>query len=559
MNNYNVIVIGGGHAGCESINVLNRITKNCLLITHNRNFLCKMSCNPAIGGLAKGHIVKEIDALGGIMGRFADKYGIQFRMLNKSKGPAVWGPRAQIDKNMYCENISKYINKLQNITVVEDDVIDIIVSKNKVSGVKTLSGHIFSCNAIIISSGTFLNSIIHIGGKTFPCGRINENNSIGLSENLNKYGITIKRLKTGTPPRIKKESINYSELQEQCGDDKPQCFSFFSTQHPLNLASCYLTHTNEKTHLLIRENFHLSPMASGQIKATGPRYCPSMETKLIFFPEKKSHQLFIEPEGLNDPNIYLNGFSNCLPEEIQLLALKTIHGLEDAIISQPAYAIEYDFFPPTQLHNNLESKIIGNLFFAGQVNGTSGYEEAAAQGLIAGINAAHKILDKPSFILKRSEAYIGVLIDDLVLKGTDEPYRMFTSRSEFRLLLRQDNADERLVEKGYDLGLIDKINFNILNERLFFSFDYSVEELQRIETLIKYEGYLKKQEAFVSEFNKHEEFYIPENLDFSTIKNLSNEAVEKLSKIKPKTVGQASRISGVNPSDIFILMVFLKK
>ncbi|OGJ89860.1 MAG: tRNA uridine-5-carboxymethylaminomethyl(34) synthesis enzyme MnmG [Candidatus Raymondbacteria bacterium RifOxyC12_full_50_8] len=609
-----VVVIGGGHAGCEAAYASFMLGLKVVFISSDSNSFGKMSCNPAIGGLAKGHIVREIDALGGLMGKFADKYGIQFRMLNMSKGPAVWGPRAQIDKDDYSKNLSLYFQKIKDITIIEDTVIEIVIKNKIIIGVKTIKGNYYRAKTVILSGGTFLNGYIHIGREKFHSGRIGESAVHGLTKSLTQAGIISKRLKTGTPARIKKESVNYSVLTRQEGDIEPKPFSYSSGKIDIDQVPCYITRTTKQTHDYIRKNFHHSPMASGEILSIGPRYCPSIETKLKNFKDKESHQLFIEPEGRIHPNIYLNGFSNCLPREIQDKAVRTIPGLEDAVIDIPAYAIEYDFFPPTQLKNSLESKIVDNLFFAGQVNGTSGYEEAAAQGLMAGINAWKKINKLAPFILKRSEAYIGVLIDDLITKGTDEPYRMFTSRAEFRLLLRQDNADERLMKKGFDLGLVEKhvyesavqkwkriysgiesfkkepvkkedanpflrsmnksplkentnlfsflkrpeINWSFIQELKDFSTRFSNEELLRIEILIKYDGYIKKQQEEVESFDAIENIKIPEGIEYSTVPGLTNEAVEKLTFFKPSVLGQAGRISGINPSDVHVLHIFLK-
>lgn len=613
-NDIDIIIVGGGHAGCEAANASVKLGLSCLLLTGNKNEISKMSCNPAIGGLAKGHIVREIDALGGLMAKITDKTGIQFRMLNLSKGAAVWGPRAQVDKNYYSGYASEYLASLNGLLIIEEIVNKVLVKNNCVIGVGTLSGKEYFSKSVIITCGTFLNGLIHIGEKKINGGRINENNVIGLTKSINSFGILSARLKTGTPARIIKDSVDFSCLQEQKGDDIPSPFSFSTEKITQQQVSCFLTRTTQETHDLIKKNFHLSPMASGFIKSKGPRYCPSIETKIINFPEKETHPLFVEPEGRDHPNIYLNGFSNCFPEEFQLRLLQTIPGLDNCKISKPAYAIEYDYFPPIQLKNTLESKKITNLFFAGQVNGTSGYEEAAAQGLMAGINAALKIKGKDPFILKRSEAYIGVLIDDLVTKGTDEPYRMFTSRAEFRLILRQDNADERLMTKGYNLGLVDKETYNRCNEKIkkvyfcleefkkmhiekeilnpyleknslpnvknnisLFSllkrpefsldilkkdfslnFDLGYFDLKRVEVMIKYEGYLIKQKEFIRDFELMEEKDIPQDFDYNSVHNLSTEAKEKLTFIMPSTLGQASRISGVSPADIQTLMIFIK-
>jgi tRNA uridine 5-carboxymethylaminomethyl modification enzyme len=550
-------------------------------------------------------MVREIDALGGIMGLLADKTGIQFRMLNKSKGAAVWGPRAQVDKDEYMVAASTFAFELHEIKIIEDSVCGILTSTDgSCSGVILEKQGAVHGSRVILCCGTFLNGLIHIGEKKISAGRINERNGLGLTESLVAKGIKTLRLKTGTPARIKKESINYSVLQEQHGDFPPPPFSYDTDKIDRKQLPCHITRTSPDTHKLIKENLHLSPMASGVIKSTGPRYCPSIETKIINFSDKESHQLFIEPEGYNLPNIYLNGFSNCFPEDFQQKLLRTIPGLESCEIAIPAYAIEYDFFPPTQLLSTLESKIIRNLYFAGQINGTSGYEEAAAQGMMAAINCTLSILKKEPFILKRSEAYIGVLIDDLVTKGTEEPYRMFTSRAEFRLLLRQDNADERLMHRGVELGLVSKERYNrhkkkidriyqgveffkgkkISSEKTGFKegiraftllkrpdycikdvvklteteTHFSEEELSRIEILTKYEGYLQKESALALEFEKQENLKIPLSFNYNNCHNLSIEARQKLTKIKPETIGQASRISGISPADIQVILVMIK-
>jgi tRNA uridine 5-carboxymethylaminomethyl modification enzyme len=624
MKYYDIIVVGGGHAGIEAASSGAKMGCSVALVTMDKYAIGRMSCNPAIGGTAKGHLVKEIDALGGMMGIIADKTGIQFRMLNKSKGPAVWSPRCQSDRKLYSEEAYKLVSSIPNLEILEASVVDIIIENKKITGVKTSEGDFISCSAVVLSSGTFLNGLMHTGLNTTIGGRFGEQPGLGITQSLANVGFEYGRLKTGTPPRLVKDSINWDILEEQPGDENPEPFSHQTDKalFPfLPQLSCYITHTDETVHKILEKGFDESPMFTGRIKGVGPRYCPSIEDKIVRFADKKQHQLFLEPEGLNSNQIYLNGFSSSLPAEIQLEAMHKIKGLEEVEMVRPGYAVEYDFFPPHQVDLTLETKLVEGLYFAGQINGTSGYEEAAAQGIIAGINAALKIQKKPEFVLKRSEAYIGVLIDDLVTKSTEEPYRMFTSRAEHRLLLRQDNADRRLMKYGYQLSLInedlynevskkDKIileSVNLFNEIKLSSKDVNpflkskglseinssetisklckrpelnlkeiinvngteqnliVKELindektlEQVEIELKYEGYIKRQFNMVNKLEKYESLKIPSTLNYLTLKALSTEGREKLHKVKPRSIGQASRISGVTPSDISILLVYLK-
>ena len=625
MNKYDIIVIGGGHAGIEAASAGARMGCSVALITMDKFALGRMSCNPAIGGTAKGHLVREIDALGGIMGKLADKTGIQFRMLNKSKGPAVWSPRCQSDRKLYSKAAVDEIFSTENLEIVEDSATEIIVENEKVAGVKTKSGNDILSKAVILSSGTFLNALMHTGLNSTSGGRFGEQPSTGITESLVKLGFETGRLKTGTPPRLTKDSINWDLLEPQPGDENPQPFSYQTdlSEFPfLPQLNCHITYTNESAHKILEKGFNESPMFTGRIKGVGPRYCPSIEDKIVRFSDKGRHQLFLEPEGLNSDQIYLNGFSTSLPAGIQLEAMHKIKGLENVEMARPGYAVEYDFFPPHQVDNTLETKLIEGLYFAGQVNGTSGYEEAAAQGLIAGINAASKIQGRRDFVLKRSEAYIGVLIDDLVTKSTEEPYRMFTSRAEHRLLLRQDNADLRLMHYGAEFGLIDQKLNDIINDRkelissgldvchskklyartvnhhlesmgsspidsaetiskLCRRPEISLKDLinldgtgdnpvllkllnnnvalRQVEIELKYEGYIKRQQETIERLEKYEDLKIPLTLNYLTLNTISLEAREKLNRIKPRSIGQASRISGVSPSDISILLVYLKK
>jgi tRNA uridine 5-carboxymethylaminomethyl modification enzyme len=624
MKKFDIIVIGGGHAGIEAASAGARMGCSVGLVTMDRFALGRMSCNPAIGGTAKGHLVREIDALGGIMGQIADRTGIQFRMLNKSKGPAVWSPRCQSDRKLYSEEAYRIISPTKNLEIIEGSAIEVLTENKKVIGIKTASGEEIFFKALVLSAGTFLNGLMHTGLNKTVGGRFGEQAATGVTESLARLGFEHGKLKTGTPPRLKKDSINWGILEEQPGDENPQPFSHQTdlSQFPdLPQVSCHITYTDKEVHKILEKGFAQSPLFTGLIKGVGPRYCPSIEDKIVRFADKERHQLFLEPEGLDSDQIYLNGFSSSLAEEIQLEALHKIVGLEEVKMIRPAYAVEYDFFPPQQVDLTLETKLIEGLFFAGQINGTSGYEEAAAQGLIAGINAALKIQGKPEFVLKRSEAYLGVLIDDLVIKSTDEPYRMFTSRAEHRLLLRQDNADRRLMKYGLQFGLIPKEFYEEVNNRektiigginycqtkkyhardinnflvksgsteidstetisklckrpgfnlkQLLEFNGSSSDLEAVTLLndkkaleqaeieIKYEGYILRQHEAVSKLEKYEATKIPLDFEFSKITQLSTEGREKLYKIKPRSIGQASRISGVTPSDISILLVYLK-
>ncbi len=624
MRKFDVIVVGGGHAGVEAACAAANMGCSVGLVTMDRFAMGRMSCNPAIGGTAKGHLVREIDALGGMMGRIADRTGIQFRMLNRSKGPAVWSPRCQSDRKLYSEEAYVVVSTTKNLEIVEASATEVIAEDGKVKGIITATGDQILCSALVLSSGTFLNGLMYTGMKSTIGGRYGEDRAIGITESLAKLGFEHGRLKTGTPPRLKKDSINWSILEEQPGDDNPQPFSHLTdkTQFPfLPQLSCHFTYTNKDVHKILEKGFDRSPLFTGVIKGVGPRYCPSIEDKIVRFADKTQHQLFLEPEGLDSDLIYLNGFSSSLPAEIQLEAMHKIKGLEEVEMARPGYAVEYDFFPPQQVDLTLETKLIEGLYFAGQINGTSGYEEAAAQGLAAGINAAAKIQGRPEFVLKRSEAYIGVLIDDLVTKSTLEPYRMFTSRAEHRLLLRADNADRRLTKYGSNLGLISEETMSSLEKKeklinecidLFstaklYARDVNpfleekglpkidstetisklckrpelslteliningtkntveVEELlqneevlRQVETELKYEGYIKRQFETVEKLERYESLKIPLILNYSNLKALSTEGREKLNKFKPRSIGQASRISGITPSDISILLVYLK-
>ncbi len=616
-NKYDVIVVGAGHAGCEAAAAAANMGSKVLLVTMNMQTIAQMSCNPAMGGIAKGQIVREIDALGGYSGIVSDNSAIQFRMLNKSKGAAMWSPRTQNDRARFAEEWRLMIEQTPNVDFWQDNVSALIIENNKVAGVVTGMGISIKASAVIITSGTFLNGIIHIGEKQFGGGRTGEKASHGITEQLIALGFEAGRMKTGTPPRIDGRSLDYSKMEVQGGDENPAKFSFSNTKALTHQLPCYVTYTNAIVHDILRTGFDKSPMYQGRISGSGPRYCPSIEDKVTRFAERDRHQLFVEPEGWKTVEIYLNGFSSSLPEEVQQKALVNIPGFEHAKMFRPGYAIEYDYFPPTQLKLSLETKLIAGLYFAGQINGTTGYEEAACQGLMAGINAHLKLTAQEPFILDRSDAYIGVLIDDLVTKGTDEPYRMFTSRAEYRILLRQDNADTRLTPLGFKIGLAgkdrmdrveqkvkhvnevvsfiknesiapDEINdllnaresasisqkvkmFGILSrpnidlmlfknniERIQHSLmAYDAEELEQAEILVKYEGYIQKEKEQVEKQDRLESLVLHDDFDYARLTSLGTEAREKLNKVRPKTIGQAARISGITPSDISILMVYL--
>ncbi len=616
---YDIIVVGAGHAGCEAAAAAANLGSKVLLITMNLQTIAQMSCNPAMGGIAKGQIIREIDAMGGYSGIVTDKSMIQFRMLNKSKGPAMWSPRAQNDRMLFAATWREMLEKTKNVDFYQDTVNGLLIKDGRVYGVSTGLGHEIKAKSVVLTNGTFLNGVIHIGEKKFGGGRMAERSATGITEQLVALGFESDRLKTGTPPRIDGRSLDYSKMEEQKGDEELIGFSFLDIERitPEQQRCCWITYTNEKVHELLKTGFEKSPMYQGRIQGTGPRYCPSIEDKISRFAQRDRHQLFVEPEGWNTIEIYVNGFSTSLPENIQYQALRLVPGFENCRMFRPGYAIEYDFFPPTQLRFSLETKLIENLFFAGQINGTTGYEEAACQGLMAGINAHQKIRELDPVVLKRSEAYIGVLIDDLINKGTDEPYRMFTSRAEFRTLLRQDNADLRLTEISYRLGLaaqerMEKVkakkeNIEKVKEILYaISLEpgetnhflesvqssalvnkqkaaqlllrpmigladmaqhiskikealagFDRETLEQAEIQIKYETYIEKEKELVSKMSQLEDLVIPDNFNYEKLVSLSNEARQKFTKIKPRTLGQASRISGVNPSDVQILMVFM--
>lgn len=618
-NNYDVIVVGAGHAGCEAAAAAANMGSKVLLITMNMQTIAQMSCNPAMGGIAKGQIVREIDAMGGYSGIVSDKSMIQFRMLNRSKGPAMWSPRVQSDRMLFATTWREMLEQTPNVDFYQDMVNGLIIKEGVVKGVITGMGHHIESKAVVLTNGTFLNGVIHIGEKNFGGGRVAEKAATGITEQLVSLGFESDRLKTGTPPRVDGRSLDYSKMEEQKGDENIIGFSYLAkpSLKAENQRSCWITYTSQEVHDILKTGFESSPMFQGRIQGTGPRYCPSIEDKINRFAERDRHQLFVEPEGWNTVEIYVNGFSTSLPEEVQLKALQKVHGFENCKMFRPGYAIEYDFFPPTQLKHSLETKRVKNLFFAGQINGTTGYEEAACQGLMAGINAHKVSINQEPLVLKRSEAYIGVLIDDLINKGTDEPYRMFTSRAEFRTLLRQDNADFRLTEISYRNGLASQERMDrvvekkaaveeikqvlasvqiepgesteflanlgssvliskqkaaqlllrpgidllllikaipALHEKLS---KYDREELEQAEIQIKYDTYIEKEKELVSKMSQLENLMIPENFNYDKLVSLSNEARQKFTKIQPGTLGQASRISGVNPSDVQILMLYM--
>lgn len=618
LSNYDIIVVGGGHAGAEAAMSAGKMGSKTLLITMNLQSIAQMSCNPAMGGVAKGQIIREIDALGGMSGIITDKTMIQFKMLNLSKGPAMWSPRAQSDRMRFAEEWRLTLEQNPNVDFFQDMVNELIIENSKIVGVKTAMGMTAKAKAVILTNGTFLNGLIHIGDKQFGGGRMGEKAATGITEQLTKIGFQSGRMKTGTPPRVDGRSLDFSKMEEQAGDENPGKFSYTETPKLTNQRSCWITYTNPKVHDLLREGFDRSPMFNGAIKSTGPRYCPSIEDKINRFAERERHQIFAEPEGWNTIEYYVNGFSTSLPDDVQAKALRSVPGFEKAKIFRPGYAIEYDYFPPTQLKYTLETKLIENLYFAGQINGTTGYEEAASQGLIAGINAHLKINEKEPLILKRNDAYIGVLIDDLITKGTEEPYRMFTSRAEYRILLRQDNADERLTPIGHFIGLAsdermkrveekyssaqklvhffettsilpDEINTTIserkgnpinqsmkmvnvltrpeLNMNDFLNIEkvqkfvndnsLDKESVEQAEIQIKYKGYIRKEEDNANKLKRLENLKIPKNFDYNKVSSISTEAKQKLINAQPETIAQASRISGVSPSDINILLIYL--
>jgi tRNA uridine 5-carboxymethylaminomethyl modification enzyme len=613
---YDVIVVGAGHAGCEAAAAAANLGSRTLLVTMNMQTIGQMSCNPAMGGIAKGQIVREIDAMGGYSGIIADKSAIQFKMLNLSKGPAMWSPRTQNDRMLFAEEWRYALENTPNLDFFQDMVKSLIIENNKAVGVVTSLGIEIRANAVVLTNGTFLNGLIHVGDKQLGGGRMGEPRAFGITEQLVSLGFEAGRMKTGTPPRVDGRSLDYSKMEEQKGDENPQKFSYLDSPKLTKQLSCHIVYTNEAVHDILREGFDRSPMFNGTIQSLGPRYCPSIEDKINRFAERNRHQLFVEPEGWRTVEIYVNGFSSSLPEDVQIKAMKHIPGFENVKVFRPGYAIEYDYFPPTQLKHTLETKLVDNLYFAGQINGTTGYEEAAGQGLMAGINAHNKVHEKDEFILNRDEAYIGVLIDDLITKGTEEPYRMFTSRAEYRLLLRQDNADIRLTEKAYNLGLAKAERLKKVEEKITksqeletylretslkpgiinpilesiesnpvdqayrasqfltrpnitldkldeidsvkeFTSQFSDEVREQAEVNIKYKGYIEKEKENVAKLNRLENVKIPEDFDYIKIASLSSEAKQKMNKVRPKTLAQAGRISGVSPADINVLMVYL--
>ena len=618
---YDIIVVGAGHAGCEAASAAARMGSKTLLITMDMNKIGQMSCNPAVGGIAKGQIVREIDAMGGQMGIVTDRSAIQFRMLNRSKGPAMWSPRSQSDRKCFIEEWVKILSDTPNLDIWQDTVMELLIKDNQVCGVKTLLGVEMCAKAVILTNGTFLNGLLHFGKTQIEGGRISEPSSFGITEQLRQLGFATDRMKTGTPARVDKRSIDFSQLTEQLGDDDNHQFSYLDTvQRQLKQMSCWITYTNQDTHNVLRSGLADSPLYNGQIQSIGPRYCPSIETKIVTFADKEMHQLFLEPEGVDSNEYYINGFSSSLPWQIQWQALRTVKGLENIVLYRPGYAIEYDFFDPTQLLHTLETKKIKNLFFAGQINGTTGYEEAAGQGLVAGINAHQNITGGAPFTLARDESYIGVLIDDLVNKGVDEPYRMFTSRAEYRILLRQDNADARLTERSYNLGLADEYRLGLLRSKQegeqmltemlrttsvkakdinaylnqmgygdlqqtcklidivsrpnvtisgladtlpelkekIDSLGFRKEEIvESTEINIKYKGYIEREKLAADKLHRLDNIRLPKDFDYNSVQSLSTEARQKLSRIQPATIGEASRIPGVSPNDVSVLLVLM--